>query len=462
MGKKITIVGGAGAIGGGHAFILAKAGHTVTILDARPNGQPGESYRNASGAPVIRFRYPEMDEVSANIPEDGESIEQFKNRFVGFHDALKPCFSVSHSNDRLTQQECLSIIDETISLPIDRIQFAQASSDITERQDVIITTVKCAALTLELGKKINDIPQNASTPVLVFTNGIQPWIMPEANFGGLRLKSISAIYDFVDCVGVDKVKAGVLIKYGAAIEGDGAFCVRSRFFNTKNIIANIDNTDITPELELISNIYTQAGINTTPTSEIKSIILEKLIYNLAGSIMGAIFNYKMGELISNESTKRAVEACAKEFYQFAVKFDVQLAPSEHEFVMLTIKALQNNYNVVSSPLQDIRGGRATEKDFLIKAPIELANTLGMEMPVLQAMYNLMSIIENKARQEISLGRDLQEAVLKQINDADIISVADKYSYLQQPNGLVRKSLLSWLEAVNDEPSEPANSMQATV
>ncbi len=438
---KITIVGGAGAIGLVHAWMLHAAGHTVTILDARPDGQPGDSYRKLLKADNLSFRFFEMDEVVRNLSDSGETVEELTNRFNLFPAMFKLRINqfIPQTSERLSREECVNIINDITSLSMNGIHLAQTSQDILEPQDIIAVTVKCAALTDALGNKIKAISQHSNTPVVVFANGIQPWIRPEPEFGSLRLRSIDSIYDFVDCIGVDKVKAGVLIKYGAAIVGEGAVCVRSKFFNTRNIIANITNTDITEDLGRISDLYTHSGIITDSTQNIKHIILDKLSYNLAGSIMGAIFNYTMGELIENKSTEIAVRDCAKELFQLAVRLGVQLAITDLEFISKTVDALKQNHTVISSPLQDIRAGRATEKDFLIRATIELANTYGMDMPVLQSMYDLISMIEKKSSQNIAEGQELQAEVLQRIEQGNIICVAGQYN---QTNTSMKKSTSS--------------------
>ncbi len=437
MGQKISIVGGAGAIGLVHAWMLAAAGHTVTILDSRQDGYPGASFNNLLNAPHLFFRFLEMDRLIANLPEGGMSVDAFKEQFVRFPSVFQSRIhaNVEQVTQPLTQNDCIQIIQDTLRLPMNSIHLAQASDDIKHPQDIIVVTVKCAALTSALGHKIKAIPQSSSTPVVIFANGMLPWIKPEPDFAGLRIQSLSEIYDFVHNVGTEKVKAGVLIKYGAAIDGNGEFCVRSPFFNTRNSIANINTTDITPDLKLVSDVYTEAGIKTEPTDKINYIMLEKLNYNLTGSIMGAIFNYKMGELVCNQGTKNAVEACAKELYQLANALNIQLANSEIEFVNQTIDALQKNSEVVSSPLQDIRAGRRTEKEFLVKAAIELAQTYQIAMPVLQAMYDLITRIEDKACVHVEQGRMMQESILNSIAERDIVSIAQEYHFNKSNGGL---------------------------
>lgn len=434
MGLNIAIVGGAGAIGLVHAWMLAASGHKVTIVDSRPDGQMGKSFENLTKAKTLDFEFLEIKQLVENLPEEGEATLHFEARFENFPLVVKSRIKEGILNlqkSALSKIECIDLIENALRLPSNRVNLAQASTDIDQLQDIIIVTVKCAALNSELGYKIQKIPQRNdtprdNTPIVVFTNGMQPWIKPESNFGDLYLSSLRFVYEFISCIGIEKVKAGVLIKYGAAIEDHGKFCVRSPFLDTRNIIANITNTDITDDLQMVSRVYTQAGIKTEPTAMIPRIILDKLNYNLTGSIMGAIFNYTMGELVNNEQTKYAVEICAKELYQLALKLNVKLSDTETEFVKKTIDALEKNSSVISSPLQDIRAGRGTEKEFLLKATIELGQQYQMNMPVLQAMYDLISMIEKKACKKVTDGKILQEQLLSQLKSQnDIVMLANQ-------------------------------------
>jgi len=414
---NITIVGGAGAIGLVHAWVLAASGHDVTILDTYADGQPGRSFQQLQRANDFCFRFAEVDELEKTLPDAGETVQVFKDRLKAFPPAFKSRVeevSPSNPDQLLSKEGILQIIENATRLPGDRIHLAQKSSDITKSQDAIIVAVKGAALNKELGEKITRIPQKQDTPVVIFANGIQPWITPQPNFGGKRLDSINNIYDCVEAIGADKVKAGVLIKYGAMIEGDGKVRVRSKFLNTKNVISNATNTDLTDDLKVLSTIYTAAGISTQPTQDIRHTIIDKLSYNLTGSMRGAIFGNTFGELADNTNTNKAVRDCAIEFYQLAERLGVKLAESQSTFVESTIRALQANKDVIGSPLQDILSGRRTEKDQIIKAVIELAEQYHLQAPVLKAMYSLISTVEEKAVIDVPKARILQGSLLEKL------------------------------------------------
>ncbi len=396
--SNITIPGGAGAIGLVHAFMLVLDGHTVTILDSRPDGAPGDSFVKLSKAAKLYFSFPEIDELKEKLNKDGISKEKFQHEFALFPRVfitrLNDILS-KFSNDQFSHADCLEIIEQMCSLPIDgkKLRLAQASSEINEPQDIIAITVKGAALNRALGEKIQAIPQKPSTPVIIFVNGAMPWLVSD---DCPELKSLAEMYPFMRTVGIAKLKAGVLIKYGAAITAPGAVIVRSKFFDTKNVIGNITDVGVNEDLRDLTTIYTKAGLNTSPAESKQALvhqILSKLTYNLTGSMMGAIFNKKLGELLEHPMSRAAVLACGREYYQLCLTMSVELAPSETEFLIGVEKALLANASVVSSPLQDVMLRRPTEKGFLLSPLRDLAVIYGKDVPVLQAMFDLISSIE---------------------------------------------------------------------
>lgn len=451
---NIAIVGG-GSIGLAQALLLAFAGHHVTIVDARPDGKPGASYLMLENAEQdFQLIFPEMKQLQHDLLNRDLTVGTFQNLLISLPEVFvtklntliaEQGLSVS---DVLSAHDCQMLLDKVTRIPKSQITLAQSSEDIHVPQDFILVTAKCAALTQSLGKKINKIPQALKSPVVVFANGVQPSMVPD-----LHINSLNDIYEFNAEVSQGNEKnipvAGILKKYGAAIVGNGVVELRSKLKNIKNSIDIRSNTGLSNDS--IADVLSHAGLATECPGNIPAEMLAKLVYNLTGSMMGAIFDCTMGELVESRvpgqktaeqaaATKQAVLDCATEVLEISKAINLPLAgnteDAKEDFLKKTIKALLDNFEVVSSPLQDIQQHRPTEKNYIIKALIQIAECKNIESSVLSAMYTLTSVVEKAAckkttedwnEQQVSEAtRQLQLQLREQLIEEGIVALGKKF------------------------------------
>ncbi|NES19211.1 MAG: hypothetical protein F6K41_09845 [Symploca sp. SIO3E6] len=420
--KNIAIVGGSGAVGMVQSWILAAAGHTVTIVSSRTQGSQRLVQLQKHGG--ITFHCPEFDDIAQSLPETGLSRDSFVKKFVG----IKPVqlrMEKYLDQEGFTSDELISkvqleqLIREAMKIPIGpHLNVANHVKNIEIPQDYIAVTVKATGLTKLLAQHINTIPQLPNTPVATFVNGLMPWFRPEPDFGGMRLPALHNQYEYVETLGLNRSMGGIIIKYGAVADAPGLSRVKTPVQNARTVIGPVASVEITPQLLKIKDLYESAGLSVLlPVSDrgIAQIMFEKLALNMLNS-PAAIFGRNIGELLDDSLTREVVVNAVNELYEIAKTQAVYLANSRDSFIKDLLSKLENVRPLIPSTLQDIEAGRPTEKDAILRAVIDLGKKTGVHTSYLERIYELLAEIEHQAlvdRTQVQPFRDKVLALLSQ-------------------------------------------------
>lgn len=162
--------------------------------------------------------------------------------------------------------------------------------------------------------------------------------------------------------------------------------------NTVQVASVNGETIVAPFKESVSlpEVFYVEWIKYNPNY--KSILWSKALINAAINPMTAILEVKNGEL-QKPGHWKIVKNTIKEIIKVVHTLDIQLTMNDPEgYVFDVIKKTALNK---SSMLQDIENDRRTENDFITGYILEIAYRLGIEMPVNEALYNLVKIKEGE-------------------------------------------------------------------
>jgi 2-dehydropantoate 2-reductase len=141
----------------------------------------------------------------------------------------------------------------------------------------------------------------------------------------------------------------------------------------------------------VANLFTEAGILTTISSDIRAEIWLKVAVNAAINPATAITGLKNGALLMSEELTRLMELAASEVAAVAMGRGVNLDP---ELAMEKAKEVATlTADNKSSMLQDIERCKRTEIESICGAIVRYGETAGVETPVNRALLALVKGIE---------------------------------------------------------------------
>jgi 2-dehydropantoate 2-reductase len=136
-------------------------------------------------------------------------------------------------------------------------------------------------------------------------------------------------------------------------------------------------------LEAIAAAFTEAGIPTEATLEIKKFIWGKVLYNCCLNPLSALLEVTYGELSEHSETRQIMTSVIEEIFAVASAKGVALAwnsPLEYQQVLFG-RLIPDTYAHHASMLQDVMRGNRTEIDALNGAIARLGEETGTPTPV---------------------------------------------------------------------------------
>lgn len=144
----------------------------------------------------------------------------------------------------------------------------------------------------------------------------------------------------------------------------------------------------------IAAVFNAAGIETTPTDDIRKEIWTKLAVNVCTSPVAALLRFKAGELREHAGTLDMMRALLHETIAVAHAQDILLDEDACWATIMTL--LSRAADAKPSMLQDIERRQRTEIDVLNGAIVTDGERLGIPTPTHKAMLNLIRALEDKA------------------------------------------------------------------
>jgi len=146
---------------------------------------------------------------------------------------------------------------------------------------------------------------------------------------------------------------------------------------------------ITPRVEAIAATFRAAGLPVSITSDVRTLIWQKLAFNLSAGPICVLTETP----VCGTQTENALIACSRHVLAEADRLAHTMGITL-DIDVDNVVAINRNLGHRPSILQDLLAGRPMEIDALYGVPLEMARTAGVDMPTLEL---LASLIKAKAR-----------------------------------------------------------------
>ena len=250
----------------------------------------------------------------------------------------------------------------------DRYIDVRASDNPAELSPVDVVFVQCkAASTVEAIKNTKPIIGD-DTVVISFQNGLG------------NEETIAEI------IGAEKVLGG-LTAQAANIEGPGIVRNHAELPSWIGEMSGGQSERATK----LCRIFSDNGIPTDPSQDIKKRIWNKLFANLAVSPMSGITDLQVRELFAKDDAQQLAFAIIDEALGVAQAEGLDIGQAESREVLL--KIIASNQTNKSSLCVDILNKRKTEIDFINGSIVRLGEKHGIPTPLNKALVILVKTIE---------------------------------------------------------------------
>jgi len=250
------------------------------------------------------------------------------------------------------------------SIPID----ATEDPSTIENADLVLITTKTYD-TIRAAQSIKHLVEKGAYVMLV-QNGIGTETLVAESLDTTRVLRATT------CMGALMKPPGVVTVTGRGITEIG----------TKHL----ENMEMVSK---IADLLQEAGFNVRASENIDGVIWTKTIVNCGINPVGALTDMTNGQIHNNMALRHLVIRLVKETAAVAEALGVKLTTDDPvRYALGTAKATSENVN---SMLQDIRNRKRTEIDSITGAVIRIAQELGIETPISEAIYSLVKAIESK-------------------------------------------------------------------
>ncbi len=161
--------------------------------------------------------------------------------------------------------------------------------------------------------------------------------------------------------------------------------------NPRFFIGNLTET----QKDFINNvieIFQKAGINSKFTSEIMKKKWEKTLWNVTFNPLSAVTRATVGQILDDSKLRSTSEAIHREIVKIAKDNNVEISK---EAIEIVFKNAENARNHKTSMLQDLERGKKMEVEALCGYFVKLAERNNTDVPVLSAIYSILSFIDQK-------------------------------------------------------------------
>lgn len=184
----------------------------------------------------------------------------------------------------------------------DRTVAVNATTDAGEAGICDLVIIATKAMHVEQAAKSANALVGEETDILTIQNGLGSADKVAAMVEGGRLA------------------IGVAEGFGASIKGPG----HAHHHGMKLIRLGNRNAKVSPQLEIIAEVWKEAGFNVRTFDDIDQLIWEKLICNVCYSGTSTITEWTISQILADEDAWRVASGCAAEAYAVAKALGVHL------------------------------------------------------------------------------------------------------------------------------------------
>ena len=192
-----------------------------------------------------------------------------------------------------------------------------------------------------------------------------------------------------EVIGAERVLGGVTAQ-GASIEGPG--CIRS-YADLSSQIGQMEG-GVSERATAIARVFSEHGLETTPSRHIRHDIWKKLMVNVGVSAMSGITNLTIGAAIAIPWLRRMCYGAVAEAVPVAQADGVPMSHEESREVLDLVTGPGGTGGNKSSLCVDILNRRPTEIDVINGAVVARGERYGIETPINATLVALVKGIES--------------------------------------------------------------------
>ena len=161
-------------------------------------------------------------------------------------------------------------------------------------------------------------------------------------------------------------------------------------------LGSISGASIEP-LEAVAQRISEGGLPAECSHDMRAVLWAKMLYNYALNPLGALVRKRYGALTANPATRAIVEEVVHEIFRVLDVIGIDVAWPNAAAYLETFHAelIPPTAEHESSMLQDLRAGRTTEIEALCGAVERLAESAGIETPVVSALAMLVRAAQDR-------------------------------------------------------------------
>ena len=249
-------------------------------------------------------------------------------------------------------------------------------------QDVVVVAVKAPALA-DVARRIAPL-LGPDTRVVPAMNGVPWWFCQglQGPAAGLALKSVDPDGGIAAHIPVDRV-IGCVVHAAASVSAPGvAYNQMGR-----GLVIGEPLGGASERVLALKAAFDQAGFETTASEMIQRDIWYKLWGNMTTNPISAITGATTDRIIGDELVRKLTGDAMLESGRIGERlgFAITQTPAERHAITRKLGAFK------TSMLQDAEAGRAIELDSLVGAVRELGRHVGVETPLIDAIYGLARV-----------------------------------------------------------------------
>ncbi|MEI5665892.1 ketopantoate reductase family protein [Bosea sp. CCNWLW174] len=161
----------------------------------------------------------------------------------------------------------------------------------------------------------------------------------------------------------------------------------------ETIIGEMDGA-VTPRAAALAQALTEAGLDTRVSAEIRAVIWDKLLVNVATGALAAVTGLTYGQLYQLPEIEETAVAAVAEAMAVAQACGIRLATSDPRAPWRKASSgLPPEFK--TSMLQSLENGRRTEIDFINGAVVREGRRMGVPTPVNATLVALVKGVETR-------------------------------------------------------------------
>ena len=259
-----------------------------------------------------------------------------------------------------------------------------------EAQDIVLLALKAHQIEVV----VDDLPRlfGSETVMITVQNGIPWWYFQKlgGEYANQVVKTVDPNGELLERIDPDRL-IGCIAYPAATVTEPG---VIKHIEGNRFPVGELDGTE-TARVRMVSKVLTDAGFKSRILDDIRSEIWLKLWGNLTFNPISALTHSTLVDICQFPLTRELVATMMTEAKTIAERLGARFrVPMERR-----IAGAEAVGKHKTSMLQDVEAGKPLEIDGMLGVVVELAETTGVEVPTLRALYACVSLLNETLHNE---------------------------------------------------------------